>query len=190
MPNFTYTHTRRVDSSAVDEVYYNENTKELAVDLHDEVYVYPNVPLARYEALVGASSVGRAFREVKRDYGPSSYLGYATQVNYVRETTKAPSMAAVGTPKGLTYAEDAVVDGRPVASPNEVRVDLGLAPVAAPGGVKFRHAVYFEVEGLGNGSKVYNVEAGSVNEAVEALSEATAALGLDVNVKEVRVYFE
>jgi len=183
---FEYTDTKPVTSTAVDAVFYNSETKKLAVFLHGEVYVYSGVPKERYENLVDASSVGRAFREVKADYGRSDYLGRARSVEPVLVSVPAPDMGAVGTPKGLTYAADAKVTGDPAHS--RVRVTLGEVPV--PEGVKYKHAVYFKVNPGDLDFKIYNTEAGSVHEAVEALTEAALALDLNVTVKEVRVYFE
>lgn len=195
MTNFEYTHTREVSSSAVDEIHYNANTKELAVDLDDSIYVYSNVPLDVYENLVRSQSVGRAFVEVKRQYGPSKFLGHYDYVEYVKVGFDAPSMAAVGTPKNLTYAEGAVVTAPSTTNPSDFRLTLGHQPVATAASTPtvseiFRdHRVLFNVEGM-IGLRTYNVKAGSVEGAVKALEEATSALGLTVNVKEVTVQFE
>ena len=193
MTQFEYTHTKRVNSSAVDGVVYNVNTKKLAVNLHGEVYVYNNVPLSRYEALVTAPSVGRFFREIKSDYGPSEYLGRNTSVTYQTGSVEAPSMAALGTPKALTLAEGVTVNNSfiTLSTPTQTRTTLGLPDVveSTPVGTTRRHSVLFNVEGL-TADREYGVDATSVDEAVAALTEAVAALGLDVKVKEVTVYFE
>lgn len=190
MPTFEYTATKPVNSSAVDEVHYNANTKELAVDLHDEVYVYSGVPESRYEALVNAPSVGRTFREVKRDYGPSEYLGYVTDVDYEKSGVDAPDMgavltvgsartAAVGTPKALTLAPNAVVTG------TTERFDL--APAAPAASATRKHTVVFTANGA---ERKHTLNVASVDEAVAAVNEIAAMLDLAFKVKEVVVSFE
>lgn len=186
MTKFYYTQTADVDSSAVDEVYYNANSKELAVDLHDEVYVYQNVPKARYEALVNADSVGRAFREVKRDYGPSEYLGYCSEVDYVptREAFDAVDMASVGTPKALTYAENAKVDGVRVSGSGSTSTGT-LLTLSVPERNKSRvFAVEFE---SGDKVRTHTLSAESFGAAEQAVLNIGAMLDLEFNVKVVRV---
>lgn len=174
MTKFSFTDsTENISSSLVEGAYYNAETRELAVDLNDDVYVYASVPPATYKALVSAPSVGRAFQNVKRTYGPSTYLGDYDGVDFV----KAPSRDAVGTPKGLTLASDAKVENRF----NLVSENHGVATI--PAGVKFKHEVVFT---LGNETeRTYTVQAGSVNEALDALTEATSALGLEATAKRV-----
>lgn len=206
MTKFNYTHHRSGRlSTAVKNVFYNQNTKELAVDLHDDVYVYKQVPLASYEVFITSPSLGRAFQKVKANYGPGKCLGYNANVVFVTEGADAPSMdaipslpardsrgrfvsAAVGTPKGLTYAENAVVTD--VSSGPHLRVTLGENASAdeVTNGIIRPHTVLFNVDGLGD--RTYNTEATSVEQAISHLLEATNALALTVNVKEVTVSFE
>lgn len=195
--DFVYTDEANVDSSLVTGLWYNRDESQLAVALNEEVYVYDDVPVSEFDNLRYASSVGRKYRDIKRNYGPGQYLGWVPDLEIEEKTYDAPSMdavevsstgsveAIVGTPKGLTYAVDAVVDGKPIN--DERKFDLSVD--ATPSGEKFQHTVVFEVDGLPT-RKSYNVEVGSVNEAIEALEEATAALGIDVNVKMVTVYFD
>ena len=187
-----------VNSSLVYEAYYNSATRELVVVLDSEDgYLYKGVPQHVYDELVsGRVSAGRYYgKTIKRGYGPGERLGYVGLDNedYFVYAYPAPSMEAVGTPKGLSYASDAKVDGSPVVSLGADGTSrfVDLAPKAEePREVTYRHAVNFTVDGLGNDVRVYNVETTSVDKAVDALSEATAALGLDVNVKGVWVSFE
>lgn len=192
MSDFEFTHATAVESSAVDEVYYNANTQDLAVDLHDEVYVYHDVPKDRYESLVSADSVGRAFREVKQEFGPSEHLGNWGHVNYVlvnEETAwETPyitsgkiSTAAVGTPKNLTYAPDAKVEDN--ASSGGY---LTLSPSPVSDTLR-EHRVTFEVDGR---TRTHTLRTDSVDSAVEAVLEIAEMLDLTFRVKEVTVVFE
>ena len=84
MTTFAATHTADVDSSAVEALSYNENTQELVIDWHDDLYKYSGVSKARYDNLLNAPSVGRAAQQIKRDLGPGEYLGRFGQVNFVQ----------------------------------------------------------------------------------------------------------
>lgn len=184
---FNYTHGNDdVESSAVYEAYYNSGTKELAVVLSSgHGYVYSGVPFNVYTDVESGTSPGKTYATVvKRNYGPGKSLGYVGFDNEdeFEQGVVAPDMSAVGTPKGLTYAKDATVTD---LSDRRISLAVDNTPV----GVKFKHTVVFTVDG-GNREKSYTVDAGSVNEAAEALKSATDALGLTVKVKEVTVYFE
>lgn len=190
MKTFEYTHTKPVNSSAVDEVHYNANTKELAVDLHDEVYVYSGVPESRYEALTNAPSVGRTFREVKRDYGPSEYLGYVRDIGYEKSGVDSGVTTASGVvPKNLTYASNAKVTtsttGNYASQPSEFISLNAYTDTKSPS--KRKHEVVFEAAGA---ERIYSLEATSVDEAVEALQGVAEALDIDVQVRAVTVYFD
>jgi len=182
---FNYTHgDSDVESSAVYEAYYNSDDNKLAVVLSSgHGYVYSGVPQSVYDSIVSGPSAGKTYATVvKRSYGPGESLGYVGFDNDDEFAfgVPAPAMTAVGTPKGLTLAPNAVVTGP--------RVTLGsvVPPVTKP---PRKHAVKFTVEG-GNDVKTYSVDADSVEQAVSALGEALAAVGLDFDVKEVTVYFE
>lgn len=187
--DFVFTHEADVSSSLVTGLWYNRDEQKLAVALDEEVYVYDGVPANEFDNLRFAASVGRAYQGVKRNYGPGEYLGWEPDLEIEAKSYEAPSMepvvgnATVGTPKGLTYAADAVVDGEPV----DRKFTLGLVE-ETPERTTHRHAVVFEVEGLEGVRKVYNVDAGSWTEAEQALTESTDALGLNVTVKEITVF--
>lgn len=188
MSDFEFTHnTRTPHSSAVDEIWYNEDTKELAVDLHDEVYVYSGVPKARYDAFVLANSKGRAFREIKRDYGPSEYLGDAAYLDIDRAPVPAADMSAVGTPKGLTYAAGAtIVNNTNTVTASSGAGYLSLTPAPAKSTAR-RHKVVFDTP---HGTKSHEVSAESVEDAAQQVTTFTTVLGVEATVKEVTVYFE
>ena len=59
---------RRVDSSSLAAVGYDDATATLEVEFHHGgVYRYFMVPRSAYEALIGAESIGRHFVERIRD---------------------------------------------------------------------------------------------------------------------------
>lgn len=98
---------------------------------------------------------------------------------------------AIGTPKALTYADDAVVTGH--SSGPHLRVTLGEnssenSAEDEKQGIIRKHKVLFSVDGLGD--RTYNTDASSVEQAISHLLDATNALGIGVKVKEVSVYFE
>lgn len=179
-----------LDSSLVDSAYYNANTRELAVDLQDRIYVYSEVPVGTYLALVNHHSPGSKFQEIKRNYGPGKRLGYFSSVNFskaVDRTVIAPDMSSVGTPKAMTYASDATVTGNSTASHINVNpstyVTLTSAPVVS-GNNDSTFAVEFLV---GNKVRTHTLKAKSFGEAEAALEEIAEMLDLEFDIKEIKV---
>jgi hypothetical protein len=194
MSKFEYTDTKSVRSSAVDEVFYNRDDKTLAVTLHGEVYQYDNVPKDIYNRLTGGwHSTGKVYaKEVKRNYGPGKHLGDAYSVDISEKSYEAPNMgslatgglitatqarsnAGVGTPKGLSLAPNAVVDGQ--------RIDLKVNA----GSAQRKHTVVFEAGGT---LRSHSILAANVDAAVADLNGLADALGVKFKVKEVTVSFE
>lgn len=189
--DFEYTHYRKPVSSLVDEVWYNSDTKELAVSLHDEVYVYSGVPLTRYQSLIFANSVGREYQSIKREFGPSEYLGDRYELEFGEKSYEAPDMGSVGTPKGLTYAENAVVhnvgDTATTGNSSGAHISLTYGNDHDGLGDIRRHRVVFETP---HGTKAHEVNAESVAEAKSLIESLASDFGLSVTVKEVTVFFE
>lgn len=193
---FYYTNAdSNINSSAVSAAYYNANDRRLAVVLSSGYgYVYSDVPESVFDTLVNPGfgrSTGRYYaKTVKRDYGPGEALGYSYDDDFAHISESEPVLVgtgAVGTPKGLTYSENAVVTTNVVSNFIDAGyTDLSLKPIE---GTKRAHKVFFTIDGQWQ-IREYNVEAGSVDEAVKALTESTEALGLVATVKEVCVYFE
>lgn len=221
--NIKYTHFfDDFDSSLVDSVAYDEPTQSAYLDLSDEVYRYDRVPFADVEALVQASSVGRAFngtfmtKGFKQKFGPGTHLGWLGDITFskrgVSVTAGSTTVSSDGTltapgvvGKNLSYADNAVVDGKPVTentATGDVRVSLsgpvtntdgvihiplkapaGLAPTV-PVGDELDFTVHFE----SNGSKTYTVKAASWQEAIGKLGEAAEILGVRVKVTGVFVH--
>jgi len=187
-----YTHAESLDSSAIDEALYNENTRELTLDLNGNYYRYPNVPKHVWEALLEAPSAGRFYREtVKKNYGPAESLGSLNwdEFNEVKIEDKTTENVihvpanrwggyAVGTPKDLKVTDDTVVT---------TTTNVFNLTAAAPSADVRKHAVTFEVNGV---RRTHNLKAESVDEAVQAVNDIADMLSLTFVVKEVTVYFD
>lgn len=189
---FAYTHADTdVASSAVVEAYYNDRTNDLAVVLSSgHAYVYSGVPLAVYEKLVDTRSVlsspGRYYAKVvKRDFGPGEALGYVGwDSDEFFPNLRARWEADAATPKGLVYADDAVVTGSIDVDPAEVTNTTLALPQEK---TLRRHTVVFEANG---GTRTHRLNVESVDEAVEEILSLGKMLDLDFKVKEVVVSFE
>lgn len=203
---FDYTHKKDVDSSALKTVLYNENHNKLVVITHeDRAYCYRDVPLVIYNTLVNTGSVGNYYAVViKRGYGPHAWSQSRHYVEFVDANALASDMSstsveafsnvgsstgphvhaqAVGTPKGLTYAEGAEVTQREDFITLTTQTDV--APTAVK--LKFEFHVFFTLNGS---EKMFATSAGSVNEALENYKAATSWLDLETKVVKVVQYFE
>jgi len=93
MTTIEYTHSGFPDSSAVDEVYYNENTNELTLCLHGVYYRYSNVFKRAYDELMAARSKGRFYREhIQRLYKPARRLGWRSEVDEIKNVQPTVEM--------------------------------------------------------------------------------------------------
>jgi hypothetical protein len=195
MTDFNYTDALEdIDSSAVDAAYYNVNDKTLAIitQTSDTVYRYTGVPSWVWSAFKEARSKGTYFAtRIKRDYGPSTVLGYEDDIVFYDNNkvasvtplrtggyvslTPAPAQptAAAGTPKGLSDP----------ATSSSVSAFGGNAV----GVRKATTTVYFE----SNGDKSVDFDDQStVDEALAEFNRITSMLGMDAVVKAVTVHFE
>jgi hypothetical protein len=182
---FTTAH-EALNSDLVYDVYYDAKTQEAHVSLQGTIYTYADVPAHAVDALVNAASIGRAFngtlfnKGFKQTYGPGKRQD-ATMLNERELVT-----AGAATPKNLTYAADAVVDGKPVDPsilrfPPRISLVVVDEPVELP---KFKHTVHFN----SNGARTYALEASSVDEAVEELQQVASMLGVEAEVTGVFVH--
>jgi hypothetical protein len=186
-----YTHeSGPLDSTAVDWAGYNTHTRDLFVDLHDQVYVYHNVPKDRYDRMVSADSVGREFVQIKHDFGPSDYLGHYADVEYeqVKVTQEAfesnvVTSASGFTPKGLTYGNGASVTDLSGNTSTYFTLN-NTAP--ARSGNSLRE---FVVEFTSGSDKTHSrhVEADSFASAEADVLEIAEMLDLTFEIKEIRV---
>lgn len=178
MITVTYTQDFSPFSSLVDDVYYDADTRELTVDLNDEIYRYSGVPEQVFNDFRSASSAGGFYTpEVKRKYGPGDYLGHYDEINFEPHYPTADD-TTTETPQDW-------VDHTNTDSSNGTHLSLTPAPIDEVAYLK--HEVIFEVNGV---RKVHTLVAGSVDEAVESVLNIGDMLNLTFVVKEVRVFFE
>lgn len=194
---FEYTDYTDPVSSAVEEVYYNDQTKELVVQLNSgHAYRYSNVPRFVYDTFAkGVVSAGHFYAtNVKRDYGPGTYEGYdpfyCEVETHFDDEVPAPDMSSVAGPQRFDLSQRPVFTGKGlVETENTVRT-FGLSAPDEPDVDRvLRHEVVFWV-GDSEDEKTYNVRTDSVDDAAGALFDAAAALGVTVRVRRVTVHFE
>lgn len=116
------------ESTALRALWYNENTRTLIVVVQDsfQTYKYEGVSPFEWESMKASQSPGRYYAtRIKPNFGPGTALGNAEDFGIRRVDVGVPAAdmgpitgspylhadESVGTPKGLTYADDAVVDG-------------------------------------------------------------------------------
>lgn len=190
MTDFQYTDALEdIDSSAVDDAYYNVNDKTLLVVLasSEDAYVYTGVPSYVWSAFKSASSKGSYYAtQIKRNYGPAKPLGNVWDLDIDEASTASvtpiapyvtlgnPPTAATGTPKGLTLSENAKVT---------------TSAEAFPGVSKATTTVTFETDG-GVRKEVDFNDKSTVDEALAEFSRLATMLGVDLKVKAVTVNFE
>ena len=174
---FTYTHSNLdLDSTLVEEAYYNDRNQQLAVVLSNGWgYTYSGVPFSQWQAFVNATSPGGFYNtSIKRLYGPGDPLGYVSGYD---EFVEAPKVAATGTPNAWTYSPDAVV------TVTNNYVDLARSEPKA----QRTYTVNFEADGV---LRNYSLHADGVSEAVEEVHKIAGSLDMVFNVKSVTVFFE
>lgn len=164
MTHVAYTHHWETgNSTAVDNVYYNENSRKVYIDWDDEVYEYSNVTLAEAEAVVNGDgtngSVGRAAARLKNNKGPGRHLGNWWNLTFDQVGVRAAAFSGQSSAK----VQNA---GTPTRA-------YSLQTPAAPAPVTTGDAtvtVFFTLEGS---STVHEFVAQSddVYEAVEELNE-------------------
>lgn len=208
----------RPTTSNVDEVFYNENTKELYVDLDPgDVYKYKNVPAHIAAEFEKADSVGGFYAtRIKRDFGPSENLGnwrYLTydevDVNPVAAKVEEPNTFYTGGLISTTGVSTAVIGKDesvilPGGGPVVVNVtpadfvsvpkteQFSLKPFSEPvkvEGVEREYIVTFEVEGIVD-FKRHTLRSKSVDEAVQSVLDLGKMLDLKFIVREVCIKFE
>lgn len=189
MTTVTFTRQVGVDSSAIDCAYYNERTNDLVVDLHDSLYLYKGVPEYVVNTLERAPSAGSYYAStIKRAYGPGDFLGHAWDVEYEEDAgVPAPDMGpvtqgAVGTPKNLTYAPNAVVTN---VSTNAANTGNGVGPhlsLKVDNSNLRQVRVEFEVN---NKSASHTLFTSSLDDAVEQVERLGEMLDQTFTVKAV-----
>jgi hypothetical protein len=173
---FTVTDEMTPDSSAVQDAYYNEETKDLYVILTGGTgYRYSDVPFNVWGWFKSAGSKGEYYaKTIKRQYGPGDNLGHTNDWEFDVVAPKAPDMGPVLTIKG---------NAATTLSSNTISINAdSWKPVR-------KHTVKFN---SGISDREYSVEVKSVEEAVQDLMRIAEILGLtgEIKVKEVVTHFE
>ena len=187
---FEFTDTQDVKSSAVDTLTYNENTRELVVDLHDDLYKYDGVPRSRFEQILHAPSVGRDFHDLKKNYGPADYLGPYGSVTFVPvDKATKPTFPPAAQPSVLA-SKSGVATNVPTASTSASQT-FSLTPSVNVGTEgKATYTVDFVPAGADEPREYTAQGVDSVEEAIAALNEVADMLGVTLTVKGVYVEFE
>lgn len=179
----TITYTKQVgiaSSDLVDEVYFNENTGDLYVDLDTSVYKYQSVPADVVDAFEAAPSAGTFYNSNIKGKFSSDNIGSWSLLDYVEISKAEP----------VTVSTSGVVTGSTI-SPNS---SFSLKPfndngVAKVEGIERDYAVTFEVDGL-NGRKTHTLKSTSVDDAVATVLDLGKMLDLTFIVREVVITFE
>lgn len=181
MTTVAFTDEYYPDSSAVDEAFYDENTKTVYVDLHDYIYAYSGVEKNVWDEFKRASSAGSFYATtIKRQYGPGKELGHVRGIKY-EEVKVRPASEGVGAPQAFTT---------PAAQAAPVYHSLNVnATAGASGNATSKYVVTFKAP-LGTGDKSHEVQATDEADALRQLNTFAEALGVSLKVRSVTHYFE
>lgn len=196
--DFKYTDEVDPNSSLVDVAYYNANTKDLALDLNDQVYVYENVDEADFRKFYTEPSAGRYYNtEFKNKYGPAEILGHCDDL-YFKDVPRE-STASAGTPKDLTeptkeYSlniNDAKAPFGTVETVGATKEYSLKTPdvVAKTNGGDFLIEVKYTLNHSGT-EHVFSTNSDSLDDAMDDLNRSLTALGLTGKALKAVVYFE
>jgi hypothetical protein len=178
-------------SSFVEEVAYDADERELLVFFRSgSGYLYKGVSLGTFRDFQNAHSKGQFYNNwIKRGgYGPGVEVYWDTEV--VEKTYPRQDFSDVLGVNPVSTTAVAPVRVSPSGSTGTFTFPTySLTALDIDVKVNKPHRVEFTVED-GNEVKSYNVDAESVDEAVEALAEIGMSLGLELNVKGVYVSFE
>lgn len=187
MTNFEYTKTFDVDSSLIDEVFYNANDNTVVLDVNNEMYRYSNVTLQAVEDLVNGKgyngSVGAHYNSLfKKTYGPGEDLGGW----YVVDGIKVPvqnDWSGTAVPKAMTTNEARVDNNLPT-------VEYSLQPLAdfKSDAEAVRSTVFFTIYGTGDKVFEYKSNKDEVAEAVAEVNDHVSKIG--AHGKVLKVVFE
>lgn len=160
---FVYTLLTQPASTAVNTLAYNSDSRELVVELNHVSYLYKDVDLAQFNYLSGAASTGRAYREFSKRHKSSERLGSFITFVYGVE---APVNEDADTTPASYFPLKAVETVLP-----EER----------------SHRIDFVAAGR---DRSYTVQATSVDDALDALTDVANALDVVLRVKGVYVSYE
>lgn len=165
------------ESSTVEDLLYNANTSSAFVAPRGTYYRYDNVPVTAVEALADADSVGAAYTDFKREFGPGELLG----LNPTFEKVAVKPVAVAATPQNWTVSDNAVIDG--VQTATETRQRFALTSVANDSTYEVtslptrKHTVNYRLHD-NDIERQYTLDAVGVDAAVSELVKVLAALGI------------
>jgi hypothetical protein len=204
MFNVTYTHSYDngidFESSIIDNVFYNVNSRTAVLDINDYYYEYRDVPAEAVEDLINADSVGAHYNKVfKSAFGPSKYLGAWEECD-LNSVPVNKDFDSTPVAKDFTVAEDTVaVETKEYSlqTPNQVRVDEGFDTVEyslrtpAPLQVAadnvtddVKSTVFFTLDG-GDREFTFESDKSDLYDAVEEVDNYVKRLGARGNVRKV-----
>lgn len=200
MADFEYTDSWEemvdFDSDSVEYIWYNQNTKQAAVEWMESVnlYVYDNVPLDVVLDAVNADSVGATVaKTIKQVYGPGTNLGdrysldlvevdvesetkeYSLQTPSFTDATTSQSVASQTKEFSLQTPEKAV----------EAKSTSGGLSLTEGEPVYTLHFDYNGEDRTFSTRKADNWE-----DSLDRLEEFAKSVGLDIKVNKVVVTFE
>lgn len=181
MTTVAFTEEYYPDSSAVDEAFYDENTKTVYVDLHDYIYAYSGVEKRVWDEFKRASSAGSFYATtIKRQYGPGKELGHVRGIKY-EEVPVRPASEGVGSPQAFTT---------PAAAPAApVYHSLNVPAGSATGNATSKYVVTFRAANA-TADKSHEVQATDEADALRQVNTFAEALGVSLKVRSVTHYFE
>lgn len=180
---FTYTKEYGVSSSLIDSVYYDQNEREVLLDVDNSLYLYSGVSPEDVEALVSGDetgSVGAYYNKSWKGKFHSEYVGYWDEVEYREVDVKQP------------YATVSVSPAEVVSVPRSTR-EYSLQPIPERPSVTVsdgaKAVVSFTLDGIEGKEFNYEAATSDVNSAVEELHNYVSRIGTTGKVKRVVVEF-
>jgi hypothetical protein len=180
-----YTHKATPHSTAVEQVWYNYNTKELYLDLHNVVYRYSHVPVSVYNNLLNADSKGQYYRDEIRNYGPAARLGPAINLGTRVDNSPVAFRTEDDTEQFRVFRSGATAT---TSTAKTLTPQLSLAKDVDNSG--YAHEFTFVINGSDEDRKQHTVKASSMDDAVERMFEFASLFNTDIVLKAVTVYFE
>src|SRR6266542_3898461 len=79
-----------IDSSAIDNAWYNDNIEDLTLDLHGSTYTYHNVPGHVWLDFKNANSKGHFYHDYIKNglYGIADHMGYSQWITFSEDVAR------------------------------------------------------------------------------------------------------
>jgi hypothetical protein len=204
--NVYYTHHADLDSSFVDEAWYDDTRNRLVLNLNGTVYEYYDVQKAVYDDLVSAPSAGSFYRKNIQGARKGNRLGYEWEAREVEQTKPSevrfhnggvirsdgyaefPSVSKVGE---IAVKASAVTPG--VLTDATKIGKLSLAKdVEKKVADTFEYTLQFVIEGDDGDSdeRSHTLKAANLDEAIESFLDLASLLDQAVRLKGASVRFE